>query len=149
MNKTEKLAYIAGLIDGEGCLGITKVQSKNSLCYYERMSIHMKDPQGILLLCEELGLETKRSRINGKPYYSAYACSKKLKEILIKVKPFLQVKQREAELLLSLIKLKEENPRRTIWDGKRFMGTMGISEEQTSIRNKLYEECKTQKTMRG
>jgi len=44
MNQKETMAYLAGIIDGEGYIEIRKVISSiGNPCYYARMSFFMQD----------------------------------------------------------------------------------------------------------
>jgi LAGLIDADG endonuclease. len=58
--KETDIAYIAGLIDGEGYIGIKKdrgyqCQERKTPGYHARIAIHMVDEQAIKFIAETLG----------------------------------------------------------------------------------------------
>lgn len=98
MNNTSEvdLAYIAGLIDGEGCIGVYHNKVYNS--YQLRVQIEM---------CDEEGLNLVNSLFHGRWYYKTYrpprrptttwmALGSHGELLLRQIIPFLRVKKKQA-----------------------------------------------------
>lgn len=114
--KETTLAYLAGLVDGEGYVGIKKsltgVRSgkQKSPSYHERIQIRMVDEAGIKLFTKVFGgnyYKEKPHSNSGRLLYcfqiSDLSASKALKILL----PFLVIKGNQAKLVLALRKSKE------------------------------------------
>jgi hypothetical protein len=141
MTKNEELAYIAGIIDGEGYLGIgTTKSSVGNICYYPRLTIHMLDEEAIKIACDFFKIKIRRSKLNKKDYYSFYATGKKLKEVLLKIISYLQVKKTHALLLLELIKTKDDYKPIPIRKNGHFAGTKPVPKEVTKKRKLIYDD---------
>ncbi len=99
MNKID-LAYIAGFIDGEGCIGILKRQRKNfSPEYHIYVSVGQKDAQILDWLAKNYSGAIHHVKRDGSymwnlSYNNAYNF---LKQIL----PYLKYKKPQAQLALS------------------------------------------------
>lgn len=103
--REEKIIYLAGLIDGEGCIGAYNVRSKSDVKraqnYVVNLRVVMKTPKAIKLLHEVFGgcLNVYSNKGPGKlgPYFSwqlrASKCVAALKELL----PHLLEKKDQAE----------------------------------------------------
>ena len=115
--KPEEVAYIAGLIDGEGYIGIKK--SKAYACqgrvtpgYSARICVKMVDEAAIRFLAETLGgwyYKEKRAAVAGRRIlYSYQATEARAESILRAVLPFLRVKRRNAETVLALRELQRD-----------------------------------------
>jgi intein/homing endonuclease len=101
------LAYLAGLIDGEGYIGVKKTNAKNSVSplYHERIQMRMVHEGAIALLASTLGGNYYRERPhanNGRPLYCYQASDAKAAEILERLLPYLVVKREAAENVLRL-----------------------------------------------
>lgn len=103
------LAYLAGLIDGEGYIGIKKAHRKDavSAIYHERIQVRMVHEGAIKLLADTLGgnyyLE-KPHIANGRPLYCWQASDLLASRILEAVLPYLIVKRESA---LNVLRLRE------------------------------------------
>lgn len=137
MIKKEMLAYMAGLIDGEGYIGIKKDlikgRAKNP-AYYERMSIAnlnkpMIDMFFNLFSCGNIQLH-KPSKISKRGYWSWEITNRKATVVIQQLYPYLMVKKPEADLVLKLSKNKEK---------KYFL----LPEEIVKYRESLYQDIKT------
>lgn len=138
-----KLSYIAGIIDGEGYLGISKTESTaGNVCYYARLAVHMRDSEAINLMADILNKTKNSSTMNGKKCDSFYLNGDKLKVFLILIKPFLKVKDEHAKLLLKLQRLKEGNPIQYIRTQGRFRGTESYREEVREEQANIYDKYK-------
>ena len=136
-----KYAYIAGVVDGEGCIRIRKDCKKRyrSVAYTLEVSIAQNDLKMLLFVQEIFG-----GRIYKKSYYydgfnrhegwrlvlhckMAYA-------LLEKVKPYLVTKLEQAELAMSF----QESIKRT--------GYNVLSEETLGRREVLFQKVKSLKS---
>ncbi len=142
MNETE-LAYIAGIIDGEGYLGIscTKTSIGNN-CYYPRLTVHMLDRESIDLMCAVFKIKMRNSILNQKSYFSFYANGKNLKTILLLIYKYLRVKKKHADLLLKLIESKEKNKPKPIFKDGHFRGTESVPINIIKEREQLFNKFK-------
>lgn len=115
-----KLAYFAGLFDGEGHIGIRKskpfgngISNKYDLV----IAIRMTDPRPIKAFKEFFNTryryETKHQNPNAKPIHVAYANCNLAEEIIKKLRPLLIVKAEEVDLALKF----QECKRRTNCQG--------------------------------
>jgi len=116
MKKTT-IAYLAGLVDGEGYVGIKKSLNgmkhnrQKSPSYHERIQIRMIDEPAIKLFADIFGgnyyKETENSKYSKRPLYcyqiSDLSAAKTLKILL----PYLIIKKKQASLCLKLRKNKE------------------------------------------
>lgn len=114
MNIKEKYAYLAGIIDGEGYVGIKKTNNRTDCQnpqYHERIQVRMIDETAISFLTEVLGgnyyKETEHSKYSKKPLYCYQASDKTAASIIKKLFPYLIVKKRQANLILKLRESKE------------------------------------------
>lgn len=113
-----KLAYFAGLIDGEGCICIKRVAARSikdpknnwerrrSPTYTWSLAIVMCDPRPIRAFCEFFGLEPHRTnsrqryKPHHRPVFTAQVGGKRGIAILAALLPYLIVKREEAELAI-------------------------------------------------
>lgn len=106
MNKKEQLAYFAGLLDGEGCIGVWKFRnSAKQLRYRAAMSIAMTDKEPILWLFKTFGggtyLDKKIGKTKSKVCHLWKMNAGDAARLLSKALPLLLVKKKQA---LNLIK---------------------------------------------
>jgi len=116
--KETDLAYIAGLIDGEGYIGIKKSTYKSRVIkdmvnpeYHERIQIRMVDEGAIKFIVHLFGgsyyRENPRS-VKGRPLFCYQASDFKASNIVKTIYQFLKVKRRNAELIMKLRQSKED-----------------------------------------
>jgi len=118
MTYKEKLSYCAALLDSEGSLYLTKSysksKSKNSI-FRAGIKIGMNDRMAIDLFIDVFGgkwyVGSKRiCKLTQKEFSPAYVvqynAEDKIKEIILSVLPYLQVKKEQAELLLEFLRYK-------------------------------------------
>lgn len=103
MSKEEKIAYGAGIIDGEGCILICKLRSKNTqtLCYHElRVAVGMTNCEVILWLKENFGghinVWNKKTKGVRKPVSRWTIVGIHARDFLNLLLPYLIVKKQEA-----------------------------------------------------
>ncbi len=112
-------AYIAGVMDSDGCFMITKHKRKTvrkqnphlvdewAATYLASVKICQVEPEAIDFIHKELGYGTvtldgaRPSRPNCKPIYQwGIRNRKELKDFLVNVIPYLRIKKAKAEFLL-------------------------------------------------
>lgn len=112
MTRGELLAYLAGIVDGEGYVGIKKSTAKHvTPGYHERIQIRMTAEPAISLFAETFGGNYYREKPhanNGKPLYCYQASDAIAAEILRQLLPYLRVKHRVACEVLELRAMKQE-----------------------------------------
>lgn len=94
------LAYLAGLIDGEGYIGVKR--SRDS--FSARIQVRMVDEPAIAFLAATLGGTYYRERehaANRRPLYCFQASDLKAETILRAVLPYLRVKREQANTVLA------------------------------------------------
>ena len=116
------LAYCAGLIDGEGYIGIIKEKSyrcKHKFCYRAKLQIQMKNQKTIRFVAKVLKL--KIFEFHPKQFdclmYHATAPRLCLEKILLELLPYLQGKRKQAEVVLEFLQLQKDW--RKNWHGNK------------------------------
>lgn len=141
--KPTTIAYLAGLIDGEGYIGIKKARRADSVSpiYHERIQVRMVHEGAIKLLADTLGgnyyLENPHSR-GGRLLYCWQASDALAARILSTVLPHLIVK-RESALMVLRLRASKDDPlsRRRGSPAKRAMDASIVAE-----RERLYIAAK-------
>lgn len=138
-------AYLAGIIDGEGYVGIMKMRKgnkskwcyKNDYAYVPVIKIAMIDKELITWLKESYGgnFETRKARPNARESYCWTARKSKVNDILQKVYPYLRVKKKHAEIIFK-------------YQNTNNGAGHPISEENWAKRDKLFKELR-QLTKKG
>lgn len=133
------LAYLAGLIDGEGYVGVKKARAKNSVSplYHERIQVRMVHEGAIALLASTLGgnyYREKASAANGRPLFCYQASDAKAAAILDRLLPYLIVKRESAENVLRL-RASKNDPRARLRGGmtQRRLMDAGVLAEREAI----------------
>lgn len=107
------IAYLAGLIDGEGCIRVKRskpyrhLTGRQNASYHCSIHVRMVDEPAIAFLRDTLGgwywLEKRRERSDAqRPLYCWQATDKDAEHILRALLPFLRVKRGAAENALAL-----------------------------------------------
>lgn len=109
MNKLQS-AYLAGLIDGEGYIGILKVKkgekkqwfSNREFIFRPVMKVAMVDKELIRWLKGAYGgtFETRKAHGNARESYCWSLRKKSVITLIKKIYPYLRVKKKQAEILL-------------------------------------------------
>lgn len=160
MNEID-LAYIAGLIDGEGYIGIKKSkayasQGRKTPGYHARIQIRMVDEPAIAFISEILGgwyYKEKPHSAKGRPLYCYQASDQKAEDVLTAVLPFLRVKRQGADTVLTLRKLQSDGKKHRTkitgyrdfnhWTGKKIrIPNKSFSDEYVAACDALYERCR-------
>jgi hypothetical protein len=131
--ESTRLAYLAGIIDGEGCISIVRLnRGRKSLAYILRVICNMNAPaQPLLLLKQIFG-----GRLGG-PYGKAFRWEVSTTEAAIALRamlPYLTVKKAEAELGLEFINVRRVN-----------IGAQKVSLEEISKREDFFNRMKALK----
>ena len=125
------LAYLAGILDGEGFIGITKYKKsscKRGFSYQIRVQVGTKDSV-ISKECYNITGFGRYHKSNCNTFYwiteanSAYA-------VLKLVIPYLRLKKKQAQLCIDLYERANS--------GKRNY----LPEEEWAFRDSMYEQCK-------
>lgn len=114
----EKLAYLAGIIDGEGCLGIYKRQDKDGRVTQWPVKLVIANNSERLMkwLLVNFGgwySERKGERKKNPKWKKGYVhvlSERKLRNLLPKVLPYLVIKQEEAEFVIQALAIKLDDP---------------------------------------
>jgi len=139
--KQVDIAYIAGLIDGEGYIGIKKdkgyqCQERKTPGYHARIQIRMVDEPAIKFISESLGgwyYKEKPSCKNGRPLFCYQASDKRVEDILKTIIPYLRVKKESAQTVIEFRKLQS--------DSKNIEQNYGVSRfPKFSWSNKAYRQ---------
>ena len=103
ISETDK-AYLAGIIDGEGYLGVNKVHPKGkSVAHSARLCVYQNSLSFLENLKIKWGLGSiKYSGRSIKPGYAWVMSSKDALSVLEQVKPYLTRKQLQADGLIEL-----------------------------------------------
>lgn len=158
MKKTD-IAYIAGLIDGEGYIGIKKATARKDCqnpLYHARIQIRMVDEEAIKFIAETLGgnyYKEKPSVAKRRPLYCFQSSDKSAETILETILPYLRVKKASAETVLEYRKLQNDSKKyRTKITGYRNFpnshGTarqvpnLSYSDEYIQMCEAFYNRCK-------
>jgi len=113
MTKRESLAYAAGIIDGEGHVGITKRRPKamRSPKYTVRLGVDMTNRKALSFLQKLFSISSskfgigKRYRKNHKPIFILGLENDSAVALCKAVLPFLLVKKEQAEIIISCRKM--------------------------------------------
>lgn len=139
------LAYLAGIVDGEGYIGIKRSATPKhqvSPRFCERIQVRMIHEDSIKLLHETLGGNYYRERMGqrrGRPLFCWQASDAQAANVLTALLPYLRIKRENAMAALEMRKSKSDPlARKRGSPAKRVMDPTVIAHRQT-----LYERCKT------
>ena len=154
--KQTTISYLAGLVDGEGYVGIkkdlTSVRNKHSKSplYHERIQIRMSDENAIKLFKETFGgnyyfeKEKANNPLTKKRMYcyqiSDLSAAKTLKLLL----PYLRIKKKQAQICLKLYKNKRTKlaRKRGNLGGRKKDKGRPMSQKVLNYRDKLWKQIK-------
>lgn len=149
----EKLYYLAGLIDGEGCIRLTKAIHKNKygnkkLIFVPLISIANTDKRISNFLIKEFkGFTMKKERTGKwKSIYQWYTQGVSKKNFFLNLKDKLLIKNDKLNLLLRYIKIRENNYKHTEEELQIFIKLKELNykdkEKQNIEKLKEYTELK-------
>lgn len=137
------LAYLAGIVDGEGYIGIKRGMRKDcvSPIFHERIQVRMINEEAIRLLTETLGGNYYRESMaqrRGRQLFCWQASDAHAAGVLLALLPYLRIKKGNAVAALALRDSKADpRARRRGSPAKRVMEPAVIAHRQ-----ELYERCK-------
>lgn len=107
MSSPEVLSYIAGFLDGDGCINVQLVRRKDyRLGYQIRPSITFFQKQKHRAFLEwlqsVLGAGSIRERKDGMSEYGVVDV-KSVERILTQLKPYIRLKQKQCDLMLEIV----------------------------------------------
>lgn len=117
LNDSELLAYLAGFFDGEGCIMITKRNTRNR--YYLRLHCCNTHEEPLLLFARLFGGTVQKRRPFGAsnlPSFYWQASYRYAQKALIALTPYLIVKKTRAELALEFCTIKPRVKSPTLTD---------------------------------
>jgi len=142
MTDTE-LAYLAGIIDGEGCffIGLFRTKAtKNLLNYHTYIKISNNEKSLIDWIREKAGATniqqerpTRKSLVN-RSCYSSQITGTTLDALLPKILPYLVIKRRQCEIMMRM---------RSTFVPHRRLQKKEISQETHDIRYQCYLELRS------
>lgn len=101
------LPYLAGLLDGEGCLMITALRNYREARRRVRYDPVMQIVNTYLPLLQLVQLQYGgRIQVQRKDCFGLYFSANEMRRILPKLLPFLVIKKNQAEVLLRFLELK-------------------------------------------
>lgn len=137
MTNNERLAYIAGFVDGEGYIGIKKyirnTDKKWCPMYSEKISVAGINEKSIRQFDDFVKgyiYFHKPSKLSNRGYWSWEVTENKARDFLKLIYSYLIIKKPEAEKIMLL----SENKKKT--------NRAKISLEDTKLREKLYQQIK-------
>jgi hypothetical protein len=160
MKKTD-IAYVAGLVDADGYIGIKKAaaykcQGRKTPGYHGRIQIRMVSEEAIAFISTLLGgwyYKEKPSAKKGRPLYCFQASDKSAEKILKTIVPFLKIKKESAKTVIALRNLQANGAkhRTKILGYRNFPNSHGtprkvpnlvFSDEYVAQCESLYMQCK-------
>ena len=126
------LFYIAGIIDGEGYIGLIQHRKKKSLNfgYSPKTSVTNTNTTLLYWLKQEtgIGVVTPQSKVEGcKPRWEWRLNADEMREFLVCIEPFLLIKKQQAVLLLEYLPF-------------NFKGQRQVPDEISIQRECIYQE---------
>lgn len=145
LTRGEKIAWLAGFIDGEGYIGVTRQRKKEnhrqaaSLLYHPYLIIANSNYKILSFIKKLIGdgrlyeVRRNKSMLKHKNEKSGFQYKltrmDKLEEWLNILQPYLRLKQQQCDLLLNFIKLRK-NAKRITGKGSRGSTSFSHLEEQ-------------------
>lgn len=109
MAEATELAWLAGIIDGEGCIDLSRRSRARAVGYHMRVSVSNTDVR-LVARCQQitglgrvaqLGGETRRRmRDRWRPCYAWSVSTRQAEDVLRLVLPYLVIKREQADLAL-------------------------------------------------
>jgi len=132
--------YIAGLVEGEGCIGITKfkaAQRRKNPTYAAFVAVQMLDKEPIAYLQKSApgGFYSFPQSYNGKPCFSWRVNANKAASFLERIAPFLKSRRKKKSVRLALALTKRMVRR----------GSRPVPTKELRIRERLFKHSKDKK----
>lgn len=154
MNLTEtEAAYIAGLIDGEGSILLTRHWIKNRKRYYYNVKVRLFNTNIEALEWVQIKVGggslfpfpnyRYSNRFNTQKQMYILDFSRRLAvELLRRVLPYLIVKRRQAEVILDYHE-KTKHKMNFVKKGQPFYGSHPLTEEELKLREEYYKKMRS------
>lgn len=133
-------AYLAGLFDGEGCVGYYERMTHNIPYHSASLHVCMTDPRPVQWLQAVTGLGKisvtypKQKR----PVFQWQLCKRKdIRQVLEAIRPFLKIKGDQADLLFALWEAEDKLPK----------GHNSVTAELLKFREEVARRIKALKTV--
>ncbi len=136
MNLTEaEKGYLAGLFDGEGCIGYYERCTKNVPYHSASLHICMTEKHAVEWIMKRVGygkISFSEKSGNRKSVWSWQLCNKpQILEVLLFIRPYLLVKAEQVDVVLALWETEKTFPARVVSDElinlrKEAMNTMRL-----------------------
>ena len=150
MDKQQILAYAAGIVDGEGCLTISKQIRKDrpSPSYRSSVTVSNTNPVLIQFFKDNFGgvfykhsdERTDKNNKNWATAYTWYCSCSNVVEFLESILPYLLIKKGQAEEVINFQKTKSSYPRKSLGQGK---GSSPLSEREIIAKEAIYLRVKS------
>lgn len=150
MKKIE-LAYLAGVIDSDGSIGIKKstysmrvVGDSKQPSYSERVSIKQVEPEAIDLAYSLFGgykFRQKPSAPNGKFLNGWQVTDKKAIAVIKAILPFLRIKKKQALNCISLRKIKNDSRKSRLAFGRGHVGAASRSPKHSQAMAECWQKA--------
>jgi len=142
-SKLAQVAYLAGIVDGEGCFTIRKkTYSNGRTLYTPRITIGMNTAQPLDLAYGLFGgsIRARRTTGNNVPHIFVWEVScTKAKETAKTILPFLRVKREQACLLIDMQTRIEIGKKNRTWSVKNNQNSMDpLSDHELQRRKELW-----------
>jgi len=147
------LAYLAGVLDSDGTIGIKKntyavrvLKNSTQATYSERVHIRQVTPQALDLFVEVFGGKlgkAKPSAPNGRELWTWGVTDKRAVTVLRALIPFLRIKRSQAINCIALRALKTTSAKQRIAKGR---GHVGASVRSLDLSNRMearYQQAKS------
>jgi|ERR1041384_3262276 hypothetical protein len=123
-------AYVAGFVDGEGCLTIGRAarkENRSGFMYHALFTIGNTNLDGLRAIVAMCGngkvqLSDKRKALGHKPMYRIVFSHGQIRHLLPQLRPYMNLKGRQADLLLAFLDTKVNGQHVTDDDLKRWEG---------------------------
>ncbi len=113
--KTIDLAYLAGVVDSDGCITIGVDQSprpeKNAPRFFQLIAVRQCDPEAVHLAQELFGGRItvgKPGSLRGRPSHDWVVANRKACAVAKALLPYLRIKRKQAEIVLRMGALKNK-----------------------------------------
>src|SRR5438128_610319 len=133
----ERLAYLAGIFDGEGCVGLWNQRPKGKAASVTlQLRINMITPFAVQLLYETFGgalFANKPRAGKRRQTFTWVVYSRKAEACLRALLPYLREKLEQTEIALAFVELRS---RRSVGNGR------GLTAEEVVERNAVVQKLK-------
>jgi len=140
ISKKELLIWMAGFVDGEGSIGINSVAKGKT--YIAKLTVCNTNKKSILLFERKFGGKTRLRKWKGirkdnwKPCYEWCLTNKAAVNAIKQLRPYLQIKNKQADLVIELGRLK------STYDGIQMRWDRKLRDKMWRIFAKLKEKTK-------